>query len=231
MIGPLVAGFSAGSVHVLAGPDHLAAVAPLAAGRVRLSWATGMLWGVGHAGGVLLVGIGALLLREVLPLEQLSGWSEKLVGAVLIGIGLWGIRQARRQRVHTHEHAHDDHRHAHVHVHAAEAEHVASHVHAPAAGHGHATTRAAFGVGVLHGLAGSAHFLGVIPALAFPDRSDAIVYVLMFGAGTVTSMTAFAALIGALSMRFARDGTAFYRALLYVLGTAAIAVGVVWMAS
>jgi hypothetical protein len=35
MIAPIIAGFSAGSVHVPAGPDHLAAVAPLAAERQR----------------------------------------------------------------------------------------------------------------------------------------------------------------------------------------------------
>jgi len=30
--------------------------------------------------------------------------------------------------------------------------------------------RAAFGVGTLHGLAGSSHLLGVLPALALPSR-------------------------------------------------------------
>lgn len=229
MIAPLVAGLAAGSVHVLAGPDHLAAVAPLAAGREGRSWTTGMLWGLGHAGGVLLVGSGALLLREVLPLDQLSGWSEKMVGAVLVGIGLWGILRARRQRVHIHEHAHDGHRHEHLHVHVADAEHLASQAHAPGAAHEHATTRTALGVGVLHGLAGSAHFLGVLPALAFPGRGDAIVYVLMFAVGTIGSMTAFAGLIGAVARRLSRDGTAFYRGLLYLLSAAAIVVGLVWL--
>ena len=38
MLGPLVAGFSAGSIHVLAGPDPLAAVAPLAAESGQLLW-------------------------------------------------------------------------------------------------------------------------------------------------------------------------------------------------
>jgi len=96
MIGALIAGLSAGAIHVLAGPDHLAAVAPLAADRHRRPWTAGMLWGLGHAGGVLLVGIAALVLREVLPLERLSASSERLVGLVLIGIGVWGIRQAAR---------------------------------------------------------------------------------------------------------------------------------------
>ncbi|MCK5447261.1 MAG: nickel transporter, partial [Gemmatimonadetes bacterium] len=104
MIGAIIAGLSAGAIHVLAGPDHLAAVAPLAADREERPWTAGLLWGLGHAGGVLVVGLAALLLREVLPVERLSGWSERLVGLVLIAIGVWAIRQATRQRVHVHEH-------------------------------------------------------------------------------------------------------------------------------
>jgi hydrogenase/urease accessory protein HupE len=88
MIGAIVAGLSAGAIHVLAGPDHLAAVAPLAAERDKRPWTAGLLWGLGHAGGVVVVGVAALLLREVLPLDRLSGWSERLVGLVLIAIGV-----------------------------------------------------------------------------------------------------------------------------------------------
>jgi ABC-type nickel/cobalt efflux system permease component RcnA len=229
LITPIIAGFSAGSVHVLAGPDHLAAVAPLAAERQTGSWRTGLLWGLGHAGGVLVVGVAALLAREILPLDELSGWSERLVGLVLVGIGLWGIGRARRQHVHGHEHTHDGHKHAHIHVHPEASDHDAPHAHAPSEAHQHVQTRAAFGVGVLHGLAGSAHFLGVLPALAFPSRADAIVYVVLFGAGTVSAMTLFAALIGWVAGRFAGRGTHLYRALLYSFSVAAIVVGLVWL--
>ena len=72
MITAAVAGLSAGAIHVLAGPDHLAAVAPLAADREQRPWAAGLLWGLGHAAGVVVVGVAALLLREVLPVERLS---------------------------------------------------------------------------------------------------------------------------------------------------------------
>jgi ABC-type nickel/cobalt efflux system permease component RcnA len=229
VIGPLVAGLATGSIHVLASPDHLAAVAPLAAERTRRPWVAGALWGAGHAAGVVLVGIGALLLRELLPIERVSGWSEWLVGLVLIGIGVWGIRRAVRQRVHAHEHAHDGHRHAHVHVHGESPEHDSPHAHGATASHLHVQVQAAFGVGVLHGLAGSAHFLGILPALAFAARSDAVAYVAAFGAGTVLAMTAFAALIGWMARRFATSGERLYRGLLFTFGTAAITVGIWWM--
>jgi len=229
MIEAIVAGLSAGAIHVLAGPDHLAAVAPLAAERDERPWTAGLLWGLGHAGGVVVVGVAALLLREVLPLDRLSGWSERLVGLVLIAIGVWGIRQATRQRVHVHEHQHDGHRHAHVHVHPQTVNHEAPHAHGAAAAHLHVPTGTAFGVGILHGLAGSAHFLGILPALAFTARSSSVAYVAAFGAGTVVAMTAFAALIGWVARRFSRNGARLYRALLSTFGAAAIVVGVIWL--
>jgi ABC-type nickel/cobalt efflux system permease component RcnA len=235
VIESIVAGFSAGAVHVLAGPDHLAAVAPLAADGRNRPWRAGLMWGTGHASGVLLVGIGALLLREVLPVEALAGWSERLVGVVLIGIGAWGISRAGRQRVHRHAHAHGGGRHEHVHVHVESGMPLApasAGGEAPGAAHGHAhpaTARAALAVGVLHGLAGSAHFLGVLPALALPTRTTALAYVASFGVGTILAMTAFAVAIGRVAAGSASRGTAVYRALLGVLGVVAIIVGVVWL--
>jgi ABC-type nickel/cobalt efflux system permease component RcnA len=226
LIEAIIAGLAAGSIHVLAGPDHLAAVAPLAADRGDRA---GLLWGLGHAGGVMVVGVAALLLREILPVERFSGWSERLVGVVLIGIGAWGIRQAVRYRVHAHSHAHDGHQHAHVHVHRAEKDHARAHSHGEAAAHTHVRAEAAFGVGILHGLAGSAHFLGILPALAFALRSQAVAYVAAFGAGTIAAMTGFAVLIGWMSIRFAGAGAHLYRGLLCLFGAAAIGVGLFWM--
>ncbi|MDX1661145.1 MAG: High-affinity nickel transporter, partial [Gemmatimonadota bacterium] len=57
------AGLAAGAVHVLMGADHLAAVAPLAAGSRRRAWRAGFRWGVGHAGGVGSIAVVALTLR------------------------------------------------------------------------------------------------------------------------------------------------------------------------
>ena len=51
-------------------------------------------------------------------------------------------------------------------------------------------------MGVLHGVAGSSHFFGVLPALALPTRAAALTYIGAFGIGTVAAMTAFAAVVG-----------------------------------
>ena len=98
----LAAGLAAGSFHVLAGPDHLAAVAPIVAGDDRVAWRAGLSWGLGHTAGVLLVGMLLVAFRELLPLEALSAWSERLVGVALLAVGLWGLWRARRPHAHQH---------------------------------------------------------------------------------------------------------------------------------
>src|SRR5438874_6948472 len=108
-------GLIAGTVHVWSGPDHLAAIAPLAVRRTQRAWAPGLRWGLGHSAGVALIGLLSLWLRDLIPVNLLSTWGERLVGVMLIGIGVWAMRKAFR--VHAHEHEHDGDRHLHMHAH------------------------------------------------------------------------------------------------------------------
>jgi sulfite exporter TauE/SafE len=219
-------GLVAGALHVLSGPDHLAAVAPLAADSRRSVWRSGMLWGVGHTAGVVLVGVLALLLRSLLPIEHLSSFSERVVGVALVGVGLWGFRRAVTLRVHVHAHQHGGASHTHVHA------HDPSHQHAPStlgAAHGHDHVHASFAFGILHGLAGSSHIFGVLPALALPTRTASIVYLSAYGLGTVMAMTAFSSVVGLLATRLRHQGAAIYRGLLYACSVAAILVGGFWL--
>jgi len=216
-----LAGIAAGFLHVLSGPDHLAAVAPLAARAHQGAWKTGARWGLGHSAGVALVGLLALGLREALPVEAISAWSERVVGVMLIGIGLWSLRQAARIKIHTHAHTHDGETHEHVHFHSPE----------PARVHEsgrHAHTHAALGIGTLHGLAGSSHFLGVLPALALPTTSDAVAYLLAFALGTVLAMTGFSSALGLFSRRLGGGGRG-YRGLMQACAVAAIGIGAWWL--
>jgi ABC-type nickel/cobalt efflux system permease component RcnA len=219
----ILTGFIAGLGHVFSGPDHLAAVAPLAVESRRKAWMAGLRWGLGHTSGVLLVGFGALLLRGILPVQLISSWSERLVGVVLIGIGIWGFRTALKKRVHVHEHVHDGHEHKHVHLHGANT------AHRPVEQKTHVHTHTAFAVGTLHGLAGSSHFLGVLPALAFPTRQEAYSYLGAFGVGTILAMILFASVVGMISRGFAGRGLQAYRYLMYSCSVAAMGVGVYWL--
>jgi hypothetical protein len=191
MFAATLAGLTAGLIHVLSGPDHLAAVAPLASDRGR-AWRAGFLWGLGHSGGVLVVALLALALRGALPLEALSSWSERLVGVALVGIGLWGFTRVVRGPIHSH-----------VHV------------------------RAAAAVGVLHGVAGSSHFLGVLPALALPNVAASFGYLAGFALGTVAGMSGFAGGIGLFAG--GDDAPRQRRWLLSASSAMAIVVGLVWI--
>ena len=220
----VLSGLLAGFLHVLSGPDHLAAVAPLAVRGHRRAWISGRRWGVGHSAGVLLIGFLAVAFRQALPLDGISSISERLVGVLLIGIGIWSVREALRYEVHSHQHAHDGIQHGHLHFHDPD------HVHGEkdqslAHPHGHA----AFGIGTLHGLAGSSHFLGVLPSLAFSSRWESVLYLAAFGIGTVTAMAGFSAVLGAVASRWTSVARGIYRGLLWTCAAAALVVGFWWL--
>src|SRR6266550_6048121 len=217
----VITGFLAGTIHVWSGPDHLAAIAPLAVRKQCRGWLPGARWGLGHSAGVALVGLLSLWLRDLLPLDLLSTWGERLVGVMLFGIGLWALRKALK--VHSHEHVHDGERHVHLHTHT----HRVAHEGAEA----HQHTHPAFGIGVLHGLAGSSHFVGVLVMLAFPTRAQAIAYLVTFGAGTIVSMAAFSWVMGLVATRWAARSVKVYRGLMSCCALAAMGVGCFWLAT
>ena len=86
-----------------------------------------------------------------------------------------------------------------------------------------------FSFGVLHGLAGSSHLFGILPALALPTRGDALVYLAGYGIGTVAAMTAFSSVIGLLASRARAYGASLHRGILYACSIAAIFVGGAWL--
>jgi nickel/cobalt exporter len=96
-----LAGLGAGALHVVSGPDHLAALGPVASSAPERAVRLGALWGVGHGIGVLSVAGVARVGVEALDLSALSGWAELAVGFVLILLGL----RAFRAREHDHSHA------------------------------------------------------------------------------------------------------------------------------
>lgn len=201
----LLSGLFAGFAHVISGPDHLAAIAPYAVDAKTRAWRTGVRWGFGHSAGVLAVGLFALLLRDTLSVNLVSAWSERFVGVVLIGIGIWGMRAAFARDGVAMRHSVDRQPHGHNHQHPA------------------------FAVGTVHGLAGSSHLLGVVPALALPSDTAAAAYLVLFGVGSVVAMGTFSSLIGWIALRLGGNHAKTQSTLLALFSGIAIAVGGVWL--
>jgi hypothetical protein len=202
----LSAGLLAGLVHALSGPDHLSAVAPLVVEERRRGWTTGLLWGMGHSVGVWGVGLLALALRGLLPVDRLSSVSERLVGAVLIGVGLWGLRRVWRARS------------------SGRTSEASHHHHLPAR-----PSLAALWIGTLHGLAGSSHLLGILPALALPSAAASMAYVAAFGLGSIAAMVAFSSALGLVALRLTARGAGAYQAVLATFSALSIVVGGWWL--
>ncbi len=212
----LVSGAIAGLLHVLSGPDHLSAVAPLAVSDGRRGWFAGWMWGIGHSTGVICVAALAVVLRDWLPpIEVLSQWSERAVGGALIAVGFWALRRSAIISPDAHRHGHVAHGHLHVQRGPTWLRRL---------GHAHAS----FYLGILHGVAGSSHFFGVLPALALPSRAAGLTYVMAFGVGTVGAMTIFAAIVGLAGARFGSNAVP-HRALMFASSIAALLVGVFWL--
>ncbi|MDD4740249.1 MAG: sulfite exporter TauE/SafE family protein [Bacteroidales bacterium] len=232
-----ITGLTAAAAHVVSGPDHLAAVTPLAIESRRKAWGIGLAWGAGHTLGILLIGILFLLFRDVIPVERISEHSELLVGIILILIGAWAISKvfikSKNHHHHPHMHTTEDgaYIHQHDHDHNQNTEHVAAEAHR----HQHArrhrqNIKASLGVGVFHGLAGVSHLLAILPTLALPTKMDAALYLIGFGVGTLAAMMLFAAILGFVSGKTAIAGRAATHNLLRIVGgAAAIIIGIWWI--
>ncbi|MCF6227948.1 MAG: hydantoin utilization protein A [Planctomycetes bacterium] len=220
----ILAGLVAGLLHVVMGVDHLAALMPLSHGKsLKAAW-LGFRWGIGHTIGVMIVAIAILILRDSVSgefFETIGTWGERLVGAMLIGFGIWGVRIAIKGNLHTHDHGHadDEHSHLHLHIKGHDQDKVQPHMH----------THAALGAGALHGIAGMSHLFGVMPALAL-GKDLAGVYLLSYAVGSVVCMTLFAGGFGGLT-KYAGDRVAgLVKGGMITASSVCILIGIGWIA-
>lgn len=220
------AGLAAGVTHVYVGVDHLAALMPLSVGRQRNAAWLGVRWGIGHSLGVLAVAILLLTLRETLSkslLDSIGTWGERAVGVMLIGLGFWCLRSTLRQKLHIHEHEHDGEVHSHLHLHSKQGhgahEEGRSHVH----------KHAAVAAGTLHGAAGMAHLMGVLPSLALPSLGQSLLYLGAFALGSILAMAVFAAAFGTLTAKLGNRAPKLVKGSMYASALVCVLVGAAWI--
>ena len=174
-----------------ADPDHLVAVSALVAAdsrrSARRSTALGMAWGAGHATTLVALGLPIVLLGRYLP-ESLQRASEALVGLVIVALAVRLLILWRRGGFHVHDHAHGELAHRHLHPHAGTAAHEHEH---PLL----RSRRQAYGLGLVHGAAGSAG-VGVLLLAGIEDRGVALLALGVFALGTALSMAALSSGLG-----------------------------------
>lgn len=223
LVSIIVLGFFLGMRHAT-DPDHVIAVTTIVSRQrsIRHAALIGVLWGLGHILTILAVGSAIILFGIVIP-ARVGLTMELSVGLMLILLGILNLSGIMRWLTetftpahavqHSHPHGHGDYVHTHPHGHNPET-------------HGHVETATPVGwmdrhlgrlgfyhvirplaVGIVHGLAGSAAVaLLVLTTIRVP--SWAILYLLVFGLGTVAGMMLITA---AIAIPFTFSETRFAR--------------------
>lgn len=212
----LALGFISGMRHAL-DPDHVAAVSTIVAEHrdVWRSSRVGAFWGIGHTVTLAAAGLVVLIFKLTIP-ERLALGFELAVGVMLVLLGLQVILRFVRERFHIHAHEHGGERHIHLH----------SHRHGPEHRHEHGCRYEwrSLLIGMVHGLAGSAA-LTVLLLSSLRSLLQGVLYLAMFGIGSIAGMMLISVLIGS---PFAYTAWRFERvnhALRVLVGVASLGIG------
>jgi hypothetical protein len=197
----LFLGFFLGMRHAT-DADHIVAIATIVSRErsLRSSALIGAAWGIGHTVTVMAVGTAIIVGGVIIP-PRLGLSMEFAVGVMLVLLGaatLTGMGRifgsGRGSQQHDHIHAHGDYVHRHPHGHGPD-----DHGHAgdqtPLARLDHSWLGGLrpyqwlrpFVVGIVHGLAGSAA-IALMVLTIIREPGVAIVYLFLFGIGTVAGM-------------------------------------------
>lgn len=215
-------GFLIGMRHAL-DADHLAAVASLAT-RTRSLERTvrlGAAWGLGHTLTLFLCGALVLVLDLAAPVRLAQGL-ELAVGIMLVALGADVLRRLAAERLHFHVHRHTDgETHFHAHTHDPAAPHDPDRHHHE---HPRGLPIRALLVGMVHGMAGSAALL-LLTLETMRSVPLGLLYMLLFGAGSLVGMALLSAVI-ALPLRYsARTLTGLHNGLQALIGLGTVVLG------
>lgn len=212
LISLLMLGFLVGMRHAFEA-DHVAAVASLAANSRTLAETIrlGSVWGVGHTLTLFGFGLVALTMDALIP-EQVSGMLEALVGLMLVLLGADLLRRIYNHRTAPHEHP------------------VTGGV--PGLGGAHLVLRPqavplvpgrALLVGMVHGMAGSAALI-VLALQTVDSVSTGLLYIALFGIGSILGMSLCAAAIS-FPLRWVDSRTGIQQGLQVLIALATVILG------
>jgi ABC-type nickel/cobalt efflux system permease component RcnA len=216
-----IAGFSEGAslivvlfVAVLLGirhatdPDHIAAMTTLvASGRDRAARSAARLgawWGVGHGITLVVFGVPILLAERFVP-ERVQQGAETVVAALVVFLALRLLVRWRHGYFDLHAHPHREREHRHR----------------------VRTPLGAFGIGLVHGIGGSAG-VGILLLATIPSQTVAIASLVLLALFTAVSMAIVT--IGFGVTLSARPIAGAANAVVPALGAASLAFGL-WYAA
>ena len=189
-------------------PDHIAAMTTLvASGRERAARSAASLgawWGIGHGITLVVFGVPILLAERYLP-DRIQQGAETAVAALIVFLGLRLLVRWRHGYFDLHAHPHPEQVHRHQ----------------------VRTPLGALGIGLVHGIGGSAG-VGILLLASIPSEKVAVASLLLLAVFTAVSMSLVTVGFGlALS---ARPVASAANAAVPALGVASLAFGL-WYAA
>jgi hypothetical protein len=172
-------------------PDHLTAVSTLILSDLRdgarRAGALGLAWGLGHAMTFLAFGLPVVFFRQYLPKGLIRG-AEVAIGLVIVLLAVRLLVRWAQGYFHIHPHSHNGVQHSHPHAHdgrpSSHAPEGHSHPHAEKLGR---SPLAAFGIGMVHGVGGSAG-VGILVVGAASSQVTGVAALMLFAAAIAVSM-------------------------------------------
>lgn len=172
--------------------DHLLAVNSLVTNRSNFkeSVKDGVYWGIGHTLTIFVVAV-LMIGFKVVVSELVFNYLEATVGLMLVSLGTYRLSKLFKKNTHSHTYIHShtlsntdsmSHLHSHTYTHSHIIS-VSNHVHPNKLN----SFNAAFGVGLVHGLAGSGALV-VLVLSQMKTTLEGLLYILIFGTGSIIGM-------------------------------------------
>ena len=208
--------------------DHMTAVSTFVAQKPspRSAALFGIKWAVGHGLSLLVLGTVLFALRLTIS-DGMAVSLERLVGVALFVLGLWTLKQLRASFAgHTHAHQHTPDELAAIDEQNSESP-ALIHTHADGTTHSH--SHDSFFMGILHGAAGTAAFVGESLVAVSQTYVKVFSFTLAFSIGVLIAMAAYSAALGSFITLGERRSTVIIYSVRALTGIWACGIGIYWI--
>ncbi len=196
-------------------PDHIIVVANFLrkAGTLKSAVRVSLSWAAGHMITAAIVTTLLYAFRESVLHIFLANF-ERVVGVVLIALGLFSMKDFFSLHSHTHKHEGTEHSHPHAHSSAGQ---IGKHAH-----------KHMFGIGMVHGLASNDELLILFTAsLGLTTLGNILLGVAVFSVGVVIGMVVFALLFSYPLLK--TRSKVLYKAITLITGAASVWYGLLML--